>query len=94
MTEDRRPYDPYAPPASASDVPAEPPDDVPDGGINQPDRDDSGGDVELASDAYADDGLASMRRIDLVDLAKQEGVASYGTHDDLVERIRKHRQAT
>lgn len=90
---DRRPYDPYAPAAPAGDVPAEPPDNVPDGGINQSDRGDSGGDVEIATGGSAGDGLASMRRIDLVELAKQEGVASYGTHDDLVERIRKHRQA-
>jgi hypothetical protein len=87
---DRRSFDPYAPPPSG-DVPSEPSADVSDGGINQPGTEDSGGDVELASQDPADDGLEAMRRIDLVDLAKQEGVASYGTHDDLVERIRKHR---
>jgi hypothetical protein len=90
MTENRRSHDPYAP-HPVGTVPAEPPDDVPDGGINQPDQPDSGGDVELADSS--NDGLASMRRVELVDLAKQEGVASYGTHADLVERIRKHRQA-
>ena len=89
MTE-RRSHDPYAP-HPVGTVPAEPPDDVTDGGISQPGQGDSGGDVEFADSS--DDGLASMRRVDLVELAKQEGVASYGTHDDLVERIRKHRQA-
>lgn len=89
MSEDRRSHDPFAP-HPPGDVPPGPLDDVPDGGINQPGMPSSGGDVELSGPG---DGLESLRRVDLVDLAKQEGVASYGTHDDLVQRIRKHRQA-
>lgn len=89
MNADRRSHDPFAP-HPPSDAPPEPPDDVPDGGINQPDTQSSGGDVELSGPG---DGLESLRRVDLVELAKREGVASYGTHDDLVQRIRRHRSS-
>lgn len=89
MTEDRRSVDPYAPPpATSTDEPT-------DGESGESGSDDasveSGGDVELSGSS--DDGLDDMRRMDLLKLAKDEGVGAYGTQADLIARIRKHRQS-
>lgn len=90
---DRQSYDPFAPPQSSvvhdeHQVPDE---------SDQSDQQEAE-EPDEASSLYAlslpGDNLDSMRRVDLVEIAKSEGIASYGTQAELAARIRKHRQAT
>lgn len=83
---DRRSHDPFAPP---------PPDASVESSGSEPEfgeREQFSGDVYEPSDGNAEgDSLDDMRRADLLKLAESEGLAAYGTKDDLIRRIRKHR---
>lgn len=80
---DRRTHDPYAPPSTMTTQ-------QPDSESLAPSSSNSPTDAGPTTGAESD-GLDLMKRVDLVRLAQREGVAAYGTKDELLARIRSHR---
>jgi len=72
-------WDPFAPTTSAAIPEASPAESL---GLSN--NDEGGG-------QQPDDGLELLRRTELIQIAQQGGLASYGTKDELIVRIRNHR---
>lgn len=77
MTEDRRVYDPWAPPPPAALT-----------GVIQPPADDTKAAATPATPAAGDDGLDELKKAELVAMADDLGVDSSGIKADIIARLR------
>lgn len=84
MTEDRRVYDPYAPPPTVVQMTS---------GVAQTVASEGEPDNRIALSAdqgsLVPDDLTEISRADLIALAVQHGVASYGSKVEIAERVRR-----